>query len=59
MSSNKASRNPYEIQVNTKLVRNLASMKLLASRRNPYEIQVNTKKENSFLISAKVKGVPS
>ena len=37
------SRNPYEIQVNTKRVLNGCAMSNTGYRRNPYEIQVNTK----------------
>ena len=36
-------RNPYEIQVNTKLNSGLTITLVPTSCRNPYEIQVNTK----------------
>ena len=36
-------RNPYEIQVNTKMTGSESSVQADQLGRNPYEIQVNTK----------------
>ena len=49
------SRNPYEIQVNTKVgmdvhEKNVQEM----TGRNPYEIQVNTKAQKDFTMAATI-----